>query len=99
MSVQRKPLFDTAAFEEQLVGAGVTQKNAAAQRRAFADAMAEALDTRPTRQDLELMQSRIETAIANQTVEISKRMNAQFVQFVAIVGALIAAATAIIKLG
>lgn len=73
---QATALFDTAAFEEGLVEAGIDPKLAKAHRVQLALVVQSLTNNLATQEDLKLMQSDISAAIANASAQAHKDMAA-----------------------
>ena len=102
MDNQTSPIFDTAVYEEPLAHGGVEASEAKAHRKALELALATALNGLATENGLTRMETRLELAIARQTVDLQKALtehtNRYLAWTIALVGGMIGLATAIIKL-
>lgn len=74
---QANALFDTAAFEDGLIEAGVERDVARAHRVQLALVVQSLTNNLATQEGLTLMESKIETAIAKQTASLRGEMREQ----------------------
>lgn len=90
--------FDTADYEQHLTNAGVDPGHAKAHRIALVSAVGQSTDLLASKEDLTLLETRLEKAMALQTAKIADGQRIQTITLVTTMVGLFGLALALLKL-